>query len=79
MLVSGLYGYNSVGAAIESLDDQGNDAMLLAASHGHHMLVIFLAKCGSDFNHRNHAGKTVWDFALEQKDAKMMMVRQQHI
>lgn len=63
-----------VGASIDILDDQGNDALLLAASHGQHRVVVFLATCGSNFNHRNNAGKTVWDFALEQKNAKLMRV-----
>lgn len=63
-----------LGAAIDAVDDKGNDALLLAASHGQHLVVVFLAKVGSSFNHRNHDGKTVWDFALEQKNAKLLMV-----
>ncbi|KAF6041506.1 hypothetical protein EB796_000185 [Bugula neritina] len=67
------------GAAIDAVDDKGNDALLLAASHGQHLVVVFLAKVGSSFNHRNHDGKTVWDFALEQKNAKLLMTLVDHV
>ena len=53
--------------------------MLLAASHGHHLVVVFLAKCGSNLNRRNLTGKGVWDYALEQKNAKLVMVSECYI
>lgn len=62
------------GADLDALDDQGNTALLHAASHGHYSIVIFLGKCGGDFSHRNDVGKSVWDFALEQLNSDLLKV-----
>jgi len=62
------------GASIDTTDSSGNSPLIMAASHGYHEVVIFLAQCGCDLGHTNRDGKSAWDFALNFKDSKLLKV-----
>lgn len=54
------------------LDEEGNTALHLAAKQGAHHLFALFSESGANFSLKNHKQQTVFDLALQWKDAKLL-------
>ncbi len=57
---------------LESRDEEGNTALMIAAKEGMYGIVKFLLDAGANKNAANIAGKTAFDLAFEAKKTLVM-------